>query len=190
MSQNYRRLGLASRLNDPTGGTEKSAAILEEDASKLGQDTLAINAKLPTKIDISEVRIERDPETGAISHVFDDATKRPNPLNDPLNDLEDSEDEGWEGFVNEHGIVDGAAPFTGGATEVVRKLEEEASRPVEKKIRKQSEREEEWVSALVDKYGDDHGKMSRDMKLNPMQQSAGDIKRRIKKWRAARADEA
>lgn len=113
------------------------------------------------------------------------SAKRANPLNDPLNDLDDdSEDEGWQGFANEHGVVHAEKMTRDGTTDVVRQLEEEASRPVVKKPRKQSEREEEWVGRLVEKYGDDYLAMSRDMKMNPMQQSVGDLKKRVKKWRA------
>jgi len=145
---------------------------------------LKIRSKQPTKLEVGEARIERDPETGAIISVLDE--RKPNPLNDALNDLEDDDEEVWEGFVNEHGVVDGSAAATSGTagTDVVRQLEASAM-PAEKRIRKQSEREEEWIERLVNKYGDDYQKMSRDMKLNPMQQSIGDIKRRVKKWKAA-----
>lgn len=187
LSQNYRRLGLASKLNHPTGGVEKTVATLKAAADEhnpTAVDTLNINSKVPTTINVSEVKIERDPVTGAILRVIDDGAPRPNPLNDRLNELEDSEEEEWNGFVNEHGLLDGAAPAVSGKTAVVRELEEQAARPVHKKPRMQSEREEQWIQDLVDKHGDDYGKMSRDMKLNPMQQSSGDLKRRVKKWKA------
>ena len=186
LSQNYRRLGLVSKLNHPTGGVERTVKILDEVASGSAPeptpDNLNISTKIPTSINISEARIERDPETGAILRVIDE--KKANPLNDPLNDIEDNEDEGWQGFVNEHGLVDGAAPSTGGKTSVVQQLEERAAQPVKKAPRKQSEREEQWIEELVKKHGDDYLNMSRDMKLNPMQQSVGDLKKRVKKWRA------
>ncbi|GAB7350390.1 hypothetical protein MBLNU459_g1011t1 [Dothideomycetes sp. NU459] len=191
LSQNYRRLGLASKLNHPTGGVEKTVATLEAAAGDAHHpaavDTLNINSKVPTTINVSEVRIERDPATGAILRVLDDGAHKPNPLNDPLNELEDSEEDEWNGFVNEHGLLDGAAPAVSGKTAVVRELEEQAARPVHKKPRTQSEREEQWIQDLVAKHGDDYGKMSRDMKLNPMQQSSGDLKRRVKKWKAKQA---
>lgn len=50
--------------------------------------------------------------------------------------------------------------------------------------RKQSAREEEWIEKMVEKYGDDYGKMVKDRKLNVMQQSEGDIRRRVQRWRA------
>lgn len=191
LTQNYRRLGLASKLNAPTGGTEKTAAILETgEAAQPAADTLNIHSKLPKTISVSEVRIERDPETGAILRVLDDGNKRPNPLNDPLNELEDSDGEVWQGFVNEHGLIDGAAAPVSGKTSVVRQLEEQASRPVRKVPRKQSDREGEWIADLVNKHGDDFVAMSRDMKLNPMQQSVGDLKRRVTKWKKNAASEA
>jgi nucleolar protein 16 len=43
------------------------------------------------------------------------------------------------------------------------------------------------VEALVEKYGDDYGKMMRDRRLNPMQQSEGDLKRRVKRWQQSRS---
>jgi nucleolar protein 16 len=48
-------------------------------------------------------------------------------------------------------------------------------------VRRQSEREVEWLRRLAERHGDDTGAMARDIKLNPMQQTAADIKRRLKK---------
>ena len=119
--------------------------------------------------------------------MHEDATQKANPLNDPLNELSDDEgsDDGWQGLVNEHGLKEGAKQKQHATTETVRELEDAAARPAERRIRKQSEREQDWVSRLVEKHGDDYRAMSRDAKLNVMQQSEGDIKRRVKKWHAA-----
>ena len=38
------------------------------------------------------------------------------------------------------------------------------------------------MQRLVQKYDHDWAKMARDRKLNPFQQTAGDIKRRVVKW--------
>ncbi|KAL1303929.1 hypothetical protein AAFC00_000382 [Neodothiora populina] len=189
LTQNYRRLGLAHKLNAATGGTEKTTAMLEDGEQNKSADKLSIHTKIPKMLDVSEVRIERDPETGAILRVIDENNKKPNPLNDPLNDLDDDdEDEDgteWRGFANEHGVVEASIPSGDGKTAVVRELEAVAARPADKKPRKPSERESEWIQSLVEKHGEDYLAMSRDMKMNPMQQTVGDLKRRVKKWKAA-----
>jgi nucleolar protein 16 len=71
---------------------------------------------------------------------------------------------------------------------VIRQLEEAARNGVRKAPRKQSEREAEWLERLVSQYGEDYGRMARDRKLNPMQQTEADIKKRVKKWQASQAE--
>lgn len=189
LTQNYRRLGLASKLNAATGGTEKTGAILDAKAADTNGpttlDALNINKAIPKTIEVTEVRIVRDPETGAILEVIDEP-KKANPLNDALNHLDDDEGDEWNGFANEHGVVDGAGAAESGKTSVVRELEELAASAAPKKPRTQSEREGEWIQDLVQKHGDDYLAMSRDMKLNPRQQTVGDLKKRVKKWQASR----
>ena len=169
-----------------TGGVERTAKSLATPTTA----PLAVNPKTgrltpkPT-----EASIERDPETGEM-RLVNDGSSRPNPLNDPLNELEDDEDAGaeWQG-ITEHDAP-AVAPATAGKSNnpVVRQLEELAATGKRKAPRKQSEREVEWIERLVNKYGDDYGKMSRDMKLNPMQQTAADIKRRVEKWRKSQQE--
>ena len=112
--------------------------------------------------------MERDPETGNIIRVI--SKKRDNPLNDPLNDLSDNEQEAH-----------------GSKTDIVRQLERQAAQEGQdvkaRKPRHQSSRESEWIQRLVDRHGDDTAAMFRDRKLNPMQQSEGDLRRRIRKWK-------
>lgn len=179
LTQNYRRLGLVHRLNAPAGGIERRANDDEL------ADSLHINgsAKAITKQSLGEIKVERDPETGKILRVVRDNDdeieiagrkhKRSNPLNDPLNDLSD-DDEGSQQHMN----TDSA---------IVRQLELQAVKEEEavkkKKPRQQSQREEEWISSLVEKHGDDYRAMTRDRKLNPMQQTEGDLRRRIRKWK-------
>ena len=103
-----------------------------------------------------------------------DKVQKFNPLNDPLNDLEEL---GLE-EANEFDIGD-----TNGGTALVQQLKSHASRGERKNKRKQSAREVAWVEALVNKYGDDYEKMVWDNELNPMQQTLGDIRRRIKRWK-------
>jgi nucleolar protein 16 len=85
--------------------------------------------------------------------------------------------EEFEGFDGEVGHTE--------KNDIVRQLEAQASMGAERKERKQSEREREWIERLVAKYGEDYQRMARDMKLNPMQQTAADIGKRVSKWKAS-----
>ena len=136
---------------------------------------------------MGETRVERDPETGKILRVIrenDDEIevagrkrRRANPLNDPLNDLSDNENE----------IQTQVAPRTAIVQQLERQADLEGVATKAKKPRHQSKREEEWILRLTEKYGDDFVAMARDRKLNPMQQSVGDLRRRINKWKKTQA---
>lgn len=181
MTQNYKRLGLLHKLNAPSGGNERLPG--KEDPSA-GSNTLHItgSGKTATQIDVSETKVERDPETGKILRVIRDEDeievaghkrRRANPLNDPLNELSDDE------------IDLKVAP----GTDIVQQLERQADREGQsvksKKPRHLSQREVEWITKLVEKHGDNLAAMVRDRKLNPMQQTEGDLRRRINKWKQA-----
>ena len=147
---------------------------------------------------VSEARVERDAD-GKIVRVLG----RPgdNPLNDPLALLDSDDSDGEEledigdgvpaaaaAAVNQHGgdeeewggIAEQEAQ-EGQATDVVRSLIAESHNVAHKKARHTSEREREWLERLVARHGDDTRAMARDAKLNPMQQTAADIAKRIKK---------
>lgn len=204
LTQNYKRLGLASKLNKHTGGIERKADDVDQlEAGHGGRprrrrddDPLSIvgHRKAGEQSAMGEAKIERDPETGAILRIIEAPAAKSNPLNDPLNDLDSDEDDGqvqrgWARTGNQHGNIE-EGEFEGfgdddeeNKTEVVRELEAAASRPAKKYKRKQSENEVAFIEELVRKHGDDVGKMARDMKVNYMQRSEGDLKKRIKKWR-------
>lgn len=184
LTQNYRRLGLSSRLNAPTGGIEKRTG---GNPIETPSDPLHINGSAKataTNISLTEARVERDPETGRILRIINDdeveiagrKVRKSNPLNDPLNDLSDLEDE----IQVRHQGSDNA---------IVRQLELQAAQEEEavkkRKPRSQSTREQEWVERLINKHGDNIQAMVRDRKLNPMQQTEGDIRRRIRKWKTS-----
>ncbi|RMZ90801.1 hypothetical protein DV736_g1966, partial [Chaetothyriales sp. CBS 134916] len=169
--QNYKRLGLSTKLAGPTGGTEQKAKDKQPTANS---DSLAIpRARDTGRVQAQEVRVERDPETGRILRVLrpnDDQPGPYNPLNDPLND-----------------ILDGAQQESSNTAKgVIAALEREAAEEEEalakKRPRQQSQREEEWLGRLVAKYGQDTRAMARDRKLNPMQQTDGDLRRRLRKY--------
>jgi nucleolar protein 16 len=179
LTQNYRRLGLTSRLNSATGGVEKLKPGLLSSSSTTSK--LAISNAIPKQLAPTEAVVERDAD-GKIIRVIH-ANSRPNPLNDPLNS--DSEDEvmddSFEGFDGEEGNEGQEGK------EIVRQLEDMASREKAKTPRKQSEREKEWCERLVGRWGSDYKKMERDRRLNPMQQTEADIRRRVEKWKASNA---
>lgn len=172
LTQNYRRLGLTSRLNAATGGIEKRASK-NSTVSKL-----SINNAFPTALSTKEARVERDPETGKITRVIHQDEKF-NPLNDALMTDSEDEDKEYEEFSGFEGEKQGK--------EIVALLEEQAARPAEKKPRSQSVREKEWCQRLVEKHGQDFRAMMRDRKLNPMQQTEADISRRVTKFLSSEA---
>ncbi|KAJ5235690.1 uncharacterized protein N7469_004858 [Penicillium citrinum] len=185
LTQNYQRLGLMHKLNAPTGGRERipGKTDTKETPNSLHISDSAKNVKL----DVIETKVERDPETGKILRVIrpeDEMVevggrkhKASNPLNDPLNELSD----------DEHAFVSAASGGSRNGSAIVQQLEKQADMENQgvkaKKPRHQSKREEEWVLRLVEKYGDDYVAMARDRKLNPMQQSVGDLRRRVNKCR-------
>jgi nucleolar protein 16 len=169
MSQNYRRLGLVARLKAPTGGTEKKLGATTTRAYP--NDPFAI-ASIENAV-VSEARVERDAD-GKIIRIL--GTSKPNPLNDPLNDLDNDSDA--EGPAEEWG---GIEDDDADATDVVKSLLEQSRQPDLPKKRHQSSREKEWLDKLVAKHGDNTAAMAKDRTLNPMQQTASDIARRLRK---------
>jgi nucleolar protein 16 len=164
LAQNYRRLGLTAKINRSTGGVEKNVS----GTSDHSVNSLAVpTTKKQTKLLPGEARIERAPD-GSILRVTHAAPIIP--------DIGAASDEDMADEMTD----DRQAP----STEVVRQLEEQAKRGVAKAPRTQSVREQEWVEKLVAKYGDDYKKMFWDRKLNPMQQSEGDIRKRVLKWKS------
>lgn len=164
-------------MNAATGGTEKKRTKDGKIESQ-PRDPLAISGpRAAASLASREVQVERDPETGRIVRVIHPETDkvRDNPLNDPLNDIMDVDVEESE-TKPKPGVV---------AQLEAQAAEEEVLLAQRKQPRKQSQREQEWIAKLVEKHGDDIKAMVRDRKLNPMQQSEGDISRRIKKWKAS-----
>ncbi|KAI0969682.1 ribosome biogenesis protein Nop16 [Xylaria arbuscula] len=181
--QNYRRLGLVQRLRAPTGGIDRKLQTASTSTSKPAtskKNPFAIHGADAGGAVSAEVQVERDENGKIVRVVSTEKRRRPNPLNDPLVELDtDSEAEEEEEDAEEWGGFEGGEE----GSEIVRQLEDEANRPVEKKPRTASTREVEWLQELVDRHGDDTAAMARDRKLNPMQQTAADIARRMRKWK-------
>ncbi|KYK61601.1 nucleolar protein 16 [Drechmeria coniospora] len=192
LAQNYRRLGLVARLKAPTGGVEKKLAGVASQASETSGPFAIASID---KAVISEAKVERDAD-GNIVRVLG-LGRSDNPLNDPLALLESDDDDDDDDerddravAVNQHGhddaewggIADQEAQ-AGAATDVVRSLIEQSHNSAPKKPRHQSEAETEWLAKLVAKHGDDTRAMAWDRTLNPMQQTAADLAKRISKMR-------
>lgn len=178
LSQNYRRLGLTAKLGKATGGVDPATKISAPNSG--AQDPLAVTPNSGAGSAFRSVKVERDAD-GKIVRVL----RKDNPLNDPLNDIESEDDEDEEGTINEQEESAGAdKKGADGETKVVDLLEAEASRPTEAHKRHQSQQEREWLARLVARHGDDTAAMARDLKLNPMQQTAANIGKKLKIYKA------
>lgn len=191
LSQNYRRLGLVSKLNSRAGGVEvRPSSAFDEDKTDGRDDGLVIRNVDPTTLVPGTVGVERDPDTGAILRVFGegdgDVGKEKGVKRWGGRELVDLlGDEGSE--AGQHDLpADSRASSSGGRGIVPELLRQAEGTGEKKRPRKQSRREVEWVETLVGRHGDDVGGMARDRKLNPMQQSEGDIGRRIQAWKKGR----
>jgi nucleolar protein 16 len=179
LSQNYRRLGLVSKLNNRAGGIQRLGTESERVDGE--PNPFAIKPGTTRQVKggkgLEEVALTRD-ENGDI--VLPDDGARSNPLNDPLNGLEEQEEKDWVTVMGHIGSEKKGVVRTG----MTEALEDLARNGAKKKPRHQSGREEEWLEALVEKHGDDYAAMFRDKQLNIMQQSQGDLKKRVKKYLA------
>ncbi|KAI9819680.1 MAG: Nucleolar protein 16 [Thelocarpon impressellum] len=173
LTQNYRRLGLTSRLNAATGGTESSAANPAPTADPFSITTAAPRALIPTS-----ARVERAAD-GSILRVIHPPSAAGNPLQDPLVDLDSASDTD----VPTHHLPPPPASVDTATRGVIAQLEAQARSTVPKRPRQASAREAEWVGRLVDAHGEDYARMARDRRLNPMQQTEGDLRRRVRRWR-------
>ncbi|KAF9091362.1 Nucleolar protein 16 [Mortierella sp. AD031] len=150
LRQNYARLGLLPSLNGVTGGIE----VKDEDELMANEQKSL--EELAETLTAEQGIIQRDDE-GNIINVIVGKVK--------------TKEEIAELMERDHEPVKAK-------TDVVRRLEEQAAN-VLKVERYQSEGELAWAAKLVEKYGDDYEKMFWDKKLNPNQQTAKQIKKRI-----------
>ncbi|RCK55348.1 Nucleolar protein 16 [Candida viswanathii] len=173
LKQNYKRLGLRAKLGTSAGGDEQKVVSLSEiqakreKKNKNSKNAPSIdeigNLDDPSQIPEGEARLIRDPETNEVIKVIYGTMK--------VDGKDKDDDEEEEGAEN---------------PSVVQQLEEYAKQ--HSKVRKErhlSDRESEWLKSLYEKYGDDYDKMKWDKKLNVYQQTAGELKRKINKWKKA-----
>lgn len=156
LQQNYKKLGLRAKLGHIAGGVERKVVKYSDlpKEEELNVDIEQVEqTEDPSQIPEGEARIIRDENNEVVKVIYGTMKK-----SDQSQEKEDSE--------------------------VVKALEERAIKHASKvRERLQSEREEEWIQKLYEKYGDDYEKMKWDKKLNIYQQSAGDLKKRVNKWK-------
>ena len=70
-------------------------------------------------------------------------------------------------------------------TAVVKALEKRAQEGATVK-RTVAPGELEWIKAVIKKYGDNYERAARDRRINPMQQTAADIRRRVERVKKAK----
>lgn len=160
LKQNYDKMGLRMTLGASPGGNEKHVPTLTELQQQRKEQNNSSSVREveqtndPNKIPEGEARIVRDPETGGVKEIIYGRMKESN--------------QGDHGEKNE----------------VVKQLEEyaETKAPAPKE-RKPSQRENEWLQQLYEKYGDDYDRMVWDKKLNVYQHTAVQLKKKILHWK-------
>lgn len=174
LAQNYSRLGIVAKLQTPAGGVQqrlgkpqmrtgvvKARTILDDDDSDdsddNNEDSEVENEFDSAKIPRGEARIRRDAQGNVIEVIYGTMDENDEQTKDDESERDPS---------------------------VVKKLEERASRPIIRKKRELSEREEAWMHKLYKKHGDNVDNMFRDTKLNIYQQSRGDLQKRLEKWKS------
>lgn len=124
-----------------------------------------------------------NPSSGGVEKLYPDAPKAELTDDNGLKANEAIIRRDADGNVTEviYSTINEAAESAGPEkTDVVKELEQRAT---EAKItpREASNAEVIWLQKIVEKYGQDYTRAARDKKLNPMQQTAANIKKRVQK---------
>lgn len=185
--QNYKKLGLTFKLSAPSGGEEKKIKIAEIHHGNMEENLFEEDDEEREGIndndDSEEGKDPYDPANileGTAKFVKDEngkvlkiiyGTKK---ISQPNNKINDNSKEGNAQVDDEEDKSE--------AKEVIAELEELASIPKKKEVRKMNEVEIVRYRKLLDKYGEDYERMKWDKKLNPFQLSPGQLKKQIKKY--------
>ncbi|KAJ2809258.1 Nucleolar protein 16 [Coemansia guatemalensis] len=158
VSQNYRNLGLVSRLNGVSGGTVKNVIPAHQERPDSDEETSELSEKqLKQTIPQGYGLIERDEEGRVINVVLADDP------GDPL----DSDFE-----------VDNTPAKKEGA----RILEQYAAEHDERKERWMSVGERQMLQRYVDKHGNDYDAMFWDKQLNRQQLTKRQLQKKIERY--------
>jgi len=159
VTQNYAKLGLTFSLNGTAGGAAPDVVALEAARELENWSTVKDSEQaLKQTLGAGQALVERDAEGNIRNVIFGEDVSDPEEM-----------------------VV---APVRA-KTVLVRELElrvEEAAKAGPRKWR-MTESEKRWVSRLVDVYGEDYVGMSRDRKLNPRQQTPGELRKKCAAFR-------
>ncbi|KAI9725641.1 MAG: Nucleolar protein 16 [Chrysothrix sp. TS-e1954] len=210
LSQNYARLGLTARLERARGGVDHNARKRERDSAEESEEENTGVGEVEVVRD-EKGRIVRVLSSGQGGQSVDDGMveeagiRRPRttaelrfrPLNssDQNKEMDDFGSEMVVSLPNPHApsghlgtvALDSAAiQQTGEEDGVIGQLARRAlyaqKQHSSRSRRKQSHAERRWCADLIARHGQDYRAMSRDVELNIMQQSEGDVQRRVETY--------
>ncbi|KAG5368036.1 Nucleolar protein 16 [Yarrowia sp. C11] len=187
MAQNYKKLGLATKTGSKKvrgleeNLREKSLRLTiqqgknphdqelrdlmeQQEREALEKNSIVVNERKIPKLGAGEAFIVRDDKGEVVEVIYG---------KDHQADSDEEDDEEWTGFEDKPEEEE---------TETIKILQERAERAASNP-HVQSDREQSWIEQLINKHGDDIDGMFWDKELNIYQQSRGDLKRRIKKWK-------
>lgn len=156
LKQNYEKLGLAVSLGAATGGKETALAT------------------------VSDVRAQREAEAAAVSP--ESIANETDPAKIPVGEarlVRDPETNEVVEVIYGQMVVEAKKEEKPSIVDELIKYNEAHSKPV--KPATPSAREDAWLQALADKYGDDYEKMKWDKELNPNFYSAGQLRKKMKR---------
>lgn len=195
LAQNYAKLGLSAKLQKPAGGQQINYDSKQQKVGTVKANTIA---------DLDSSSDEEEEETNSSDDEHSDVFIDPEELDENGEYIPERILEGEARIVKDDSgniikVVYGTMkPFDidmsieqlkqknsmQPKTEVIKLLEEEANKPVIRKERHLSAREDEWIGKLVAKYGDNYKGMVRDKKLNIYQQTEATLRNKVLKWSA------
>jgi nucleolar protein 16 len=158
LKQNYEKMGLTAQLGGYAGGTDHDFEVKKNHDKRMDMVKAEVEWRSIDDIQVREVKQETiEGDIRIDKRVLRIGTKLNHTI-DVESDLR---------IVKEK-------------TEIIAEMEKE-SKLYQKVSQYQSEQETMVFEELIAKHGDDYAKMSRDIKLNKYQLSAGQIKRKLLK---------
>lgn len=205
--QNYKKLGLTSKLKKAAGGKEKMIQPFYEDDDFLKKQKKLSNIDLNVENLENEIEIEMNNELNDL--IVNGMNEDDEINNDKQEEIDEKEiPEGEARIIRDKKtnqiirVIHGTKKINDdddkeekmnevkikpskNSTQFIKELEEFASRPIYRAERAQSIREASWLNSLYEKYNDDYNKMQWDKRLNIYQMTGNQIRLKMVKWKKA-----